>query len=256
MAPVASSSTSAGPSSRKRKTPAADVAPTASSSRSQPLETLTGSLELGADSDEEDLDGDVALEGAAAEDDDDEEEFPELDIGSSDEDEEESAPAPSAPRSRRARRKAPSPVPAPRRGDEADDEEDDRLEEDDGAIFTEEDSGSQSGYNSSDIDDDEAAGGSPFGSPSTAATSLAGRSVRSASPVTRFLAEHTVKPDERDHALPDKQIDPQAGVMTISDLTGRPKRVYRDIEAGYGSESSTEDVSTDGSLESHVRFEC
>lgn len=238
MAPPAFSSASAGPSSRKRKTPAADAPPTVGGSRSQTLQSLTGSLELGADSDEEDSDGHVALEGAACEEGDDQEEFPELDIGSSDEEDE--APAPPAPRSRRARRKAPSPTPAARRGDEADDEEDDLLEEDDGVIFTDEDSGSQSGYNSSDIDDDD--GASPFGSPSTAATSLAGRSMRSASPVSRFLAEHTVKPDERDHALPEKPVDALAGVMTVSDLTGRPKRVYRDIEAGYGSESSTEDV--------------
>lgn len=232
MAPVASSS-------RKRKTPVAE----SSTTPQQPLETLTGNLELGADSDENDDDDDEAGAGGMAdsEEDDDEDEFPELDIGSSDDDEpsdDEVVPALSRPRGRKPAGRPTASSSKKTMDDEADDESD-PLEEDEGAVLTDEEDGSQSGYNSSDIDDE------PFGSPSTTSTSLPRSSssrLRSSSPMSRFIAEHTVKPDERDHAVPEKPEDELAGKMVISELTGRPKRVYRDVEAGYGSESSTEDV--------------
>lgn len=194
-------------SSRKRKTAAAldePTAPVASTSKSS-LPVATMNLEIGNDSDEED-------EEENADEGDDQEEggaFPELDLGSSDDDDDDFA-------------------------DQEDVDDDDE------------------GYNSSDIEameneDDDDVDDDKLTSPrSTPPSSLApssfSRRSRSLSPVSHFIAENTVKPDEADPSIVVRPEDPRAGKMVISELTGRPKRVYPDIEAGYGSESSTEDA--------------
>jgi hypothetical protein len=202
---------------RKRKT----VDPPAPT---QPLETLTGDLVLESDAEEELLEDGLARGGAAGEeeDDDENEPFPELDLGSSDEEEDGDFEV---------------------GGNEADSEEDDPAAAgDDEEDLSDDDS---EGYNSSDID--------ALSQSSTQPTSYTrSRTSRSKSPISNFIAENTTKPDERDPSIILRPEDPMAGKMVVSKLTGRPKRVYPDIEAGYGSESSTEDVSPSPSLSSAV----
>ena len=181
--------------------------PEASSSTSKPV--VPDNLALVGDSDgEEHTDDEAEL-------DDTEEPFPELDLASSDEDDGDFADAEGAD----------------------DDELPDSDEED------------EEGYNSSDIDaldNDDDEGTSPPPSLTHSRSTGFSRSSRSRSrsPISHFIAENTTKPDERDPSIILRPEDERAGVWTTSKLTGRPKRVYPDIEAGYGSESSTEDVSS------------
>lgn len=189
--------------SRKRK----ETEPVASTSKApQPLDLVQGTLDLGSDADL-DEDDDLADDASVGEEGD---PFPELDVGSSDEEDDE--------------RDA---------GELADVEED--------AVDGGADSSDDEGYNSSDIEALENDEG--FTPPSSYAGSSSRRSSRSKSPVSSFIAAHTSKPDERDPSIILRPEDPLQGKMVVSALTGRPKRVYPDIEAGYGSESSTEDVS-------------
>lgn len=196
-------------SSRKRKT----AEPEASTSSSK--SAVPDNLALGGDEEdgEEHTDDEAVM-------DEDEEPFPELDLGSSDEDD----------------------------GEFADGE---GGEEDEGEDSEDED---EEGYNSSDIDALDNDSGNEATSPPPSLThsrstahSRSSRS-RSKSPISHFIAENTSKPDERDPSIILRPEDERAGVWTVSQLTGRPKRVYPDIEAGYGSESSTEDVSNSGFL--------
>jgi ribosome biogenesis protein ERB1 len=116
--------------------------------------------------------------------------------------------------------------------DEADTESEDEQLDD-------EESGSESGYNSSDIDQME--------SDSTSVTSAEenGRELSVDEKLSRLVAKNTVKPNEA--------IGSDAKISTAKEGFGklRPSKLvpggylreYDDIEAGYGSESSTEDVS-------------
>ena len=179
--------------------------PEASTSTAKPV--VPDDLTLGGDSDGEEHTDDEAQM------DDTEEPFPELDLASSDEDD----------------------------GDFADGEGDDDNEGVDS-----DDDDEEEGYNSSDIDaldDDEGTSPPPSLTHSRSTGFSRSSRSRSRSPISHFIAENTTKPDERDPSIILRQEDERAGVWTVSQLTGRPKRVYPDIEAGYGSESSTEDVS-------------
>lgn len=152
----------------------------------------------------EDEDGDdEAVSG-----DEDEEDFPELDSGSEDEELDEAEV-----------------------GDvDADTEE----EEED---LDDEESGSESGYNSSDID-------AMYSSAPTSPQSV-GKELSVDEKLSRLVAKNTIKPDESIGT--DEKISRAkegTGKLRPSKLVpGGYLREYDDIEAGYGSESSTEDVS-------------
>lgn len=142
---------------------------------------------------------------AADEESDDDEEFPELDSGS--EDGEEVGDIAS----------------------DADTEEEEDLDD--------EESGSEDGYNTSDI---EAMYSSAPTSPESS-----GKELSVNEKLSRMVAKNTVKPDERigsDLKISDAKEG--TGKLRPSKLVpGGYLREYDDIEAGYGSESSTEDVS-------------
>jgi ribosome biogenesis protein ERB1 len=137
----------------------------------------------------------------------DEEDFPELDSGSEDEEMDEA---------------------------EADNLDADTEEEED---LDDEESGSESGYNSSDID-------AMYSSAPTSPQSV-GKELSVDEKLSRLVAKNTIKPDE--------SIGTDAKISRAKEGTGklRPSKLvpggylreYDDIEAGYGSESSTEDVS-------------
>lgn len=122
------------------------------------------------------------------------------------------------------------------------DEYDERSANEEGGGLEDEDSGSESGYNTSDIE--RRYGSSPSTSippsPSTSTNRL---------PVdeklSRMISWNTVKPDEA--VGTDEKVSRAkegSGKVVRSRLVdGGYKREYEDIEAGYGSESSTEDVS-------------
>lgn len=161
------------------------------------------------------LEGDLEVsdEGEGEDDDDEEEEdeFPELDSGSE-------------------------------LGDLGEDEEDEEDEEDssDEELLDDEDDGSESGYNSSDI---ERMYGSSPDSSILASPSSGTRELDADERLSRLIKRNTVKPDDSigaegqlSHAKEGK------GKLVPSKLVpGGYRREYDEIEAGYGSESSTED---------------
>ena len=106
----------------------------------------------------------------------------------------------------------------------------------------EEDFGSESGYNTSDIEGRY--GSSPFTSipPSPSSSS---NKFTTDEKLSRLISENTLKPDEA--VGTDERISHAKegnGRLARSRLVpGGYKREYEDVEAGYGSESSTEDVS-------------
>lgn len=153
--------------------------------------------------------------------DEDGDEFPELDIGSDEEEaaEDEEADGESADEAAAAEDGADA---------DTESEEDEELDD--------EDSMSESGYNSSDI---EAMYDSPA-SPGSSSTTLVGEER-----LSKLIAKHTVKPDD------DIGAEGQISGAKLGEGRLRPSklvkggftRAYEDVEAGYGSESSTEDVS-------------
>lgn len=120
-------------------------------------------------------------------------------------------------------------------GDDEDGDYDDTSEEED---LGDEESGSESGYNSSDIDGDSGASSST--SPSTSRVGLVDDKLE------KLIIKNTVKPDENIGG--DEKIslakDGVGRVVPSKLVPGGYRREYEDVEAGYGSESSTEDVST------------
>lgn len=118
-------------------------------------------------------------------------------------------------------------------GDEEDDEDSDELLDD-------EEDGSEDGYNSSDIE--RMYGSSPESS-ILASPSSGNRELDTDEKLSRLIARNTVKPDESLGA--EGQISTAKkgyGKLVPSKLVpGGYRREYDDIEAGYGSESSTED---------------
>lgn len=173
-------------------------------------------LELG----EEDDEGDS--QDGEADEDDDEEAFPELDSGSeADADDEEGAVSRID-------------------GDETEDDEEELLDD--------EETGSESGYNSSDIDamgdDDEEDDASSSTSLSPSASSSKA-DMTTDEKLSKMIAKNSIKPN--DEIGTDARISSAKqghGKLVRSKLVeGGYKREYEDVEAGYGSESSTEDVS-------------
>jgi ribosome biogenesis protein ERB1 len=104
--------------------------------------------------------------------------------------------------------------------------------------------GSESGYNSSDLDeDDDEDDHSSISSATSPSSSTA--NLTTDEKLSRMIAKNTIKPN--DSIGTDAQISRAKegkGVLRPSKLVeGGFKREYDDVEAGYGSESSTEDVS-------------
>ena len=118
---------------------------------------------------------------------------------------------------------------------------DDSVSEDEG--LDDEDSGSASGYNSSDIERrfESSPSTSIPTSPSTSTNDL----LTTDEKLSRMISKSTMKPDEAvgtDARL--SHAKQGHGRLKKSRLVeGGFKREYEDVEAGYGSESSTEDVS-------------
>jgi ribosome biogenesis protein ERB1 len=193
--------------------------PSSSKKRAAAVEESDEEDDLLGDVDELDLsegDDEAEDDDADEEEDEDEEDFPELDSGSEDEGVEATT-----------RQLA---------GDESSEEE----------LLDDEESGSESGYNSSDIDALDSA--SSVSSSTSIPTQHSGSSKKSLSvdeKLSRLIAKNSVKPDERIGS--DLQISNAKsgkGALRPSKLVeGGYKREYEDVEAGYGSESSTEDVS-------------
>jgi ribosome biogenesis protein ERB1 len=98
--------------------------------------------------------------------------------------------------------------------------------------------GSESGYNSSDIDGEDDDEASSQSSVSTSHHTVDDK-------LSKLIAKNSIKPDDSIGA--EGQISRAKegkGVLRPSKLVqGGYKREYDDVEAGYGSESSTEDVS-------------
>lgn len=137
-------------------------------------------------------------------------------------------------------------------GDEQDDEDEyadedeadsDSESESGSEDLNDEESGSESGYNSSDIE-------RMYASSSTSLPPSPGGSHKNLlstdEKLSRMIAKHSVKPDERIGTDMDLSTAKKGvGKLRPSKLVkGGYRREYEDIEAGYGSESSTEDVST------------
>jgi ribosome biogenesis protein ERB1 len=177
--------------------------------------------EVEDEEDEEDDDfapvgGELDLEADDEEDDDeveegDEDEFPELDSGSE-------------------------------LGDEDEDIEVDSDEE----LLDDEETGSESGYNTSDIEDMENQSDAPSSSTSISLSrSSSTKDMSTDEKLSRMIAKNTIKPD--DEVGTDGRLSNAKqghGKLVRSKLVdGGYKREYDDVEAGYGSESSTEDVS-------------
>ncbi|KAK8869603.1 ribosome biogenesis protein ERB1 [Kwoniella newhampshirensis] len=121
---------------------------------------------------------------------------------------------------------------------EADDEEeedsdDEEVDEDD------EESGSESGYNSSDIDAlYESSNTSAPTSPSSSHKNLT-----TDEKLSKMIAKNSTKPDEAvgTDAKISKAKEGEGRMVKSKLVEGGYKREYEDYEAGYGSESSTED---------------
>lgn len=194
---------SSAPSVRPAK--AATKRPIQSESEDDDEELLAGALEM---SDDEEEEGESDNEG--------EEDFPELDSGSDGDVEDD---------------------------DEADSDDlaDSEADEDEG-----EDDGSESGYNSSDIealydseDSDDDASTNPI-TPGSSRVDLT-----TDEKLSKLIAAHSVKPDDAigTDAKISRSKDGKGRLVKSKYVDGTFKREYDDVEAGYGSESSTEDVS-------------
>lgn len=114
-------------------------------------------------------------------------------------------------------------------GDETDSPEEDLSDEEDG---------SQSGYNSSDLDDISS-------STSVSSRSESGRAKTTDEKLSEMMRKGTTKPDEGIGAEGklSRAKDGNGRLIRSKLVEGGYKREYEDVEAGYGSESSTEDVS-------------
>lgn len=129
--------------------------------------------------------------------------------------------------------------------DEAGQSDDDSEDEE---ILDDEATGSESGYNTSDIeameDDDDDAPSSSTSAPPSPSSSSANLTIDEK--LSRMIAKNSIKPNEQIGT--DAQISRAKqghGQLVKSKLVdGGFKREYEDVEAGYGSESSTEDVSS------------
>ena len=218
--------------------------PVAGPSRSKPLSskkrgaaTLTNGhdTDLGVNGDGLELDGDDAstdgnIDEDADEEDLDEEPFPELDSGSEDvedEDEEDQAGP-----SRLIRRNG---------GPHAEvngEETGDQTSEDE--AVDDEESGSESGYNTSDIEALYSSSTSVSASPTSSSKRL-----EPEEQLDRLIRKNTVKPDESIgvEGKLSKAKDGTGKLRPSKFVTGGFTREYDEVEAGYGSESSTEDVS-------------
>lgn len=121
--------------------------------------------------------------------------------------------------------------------EEASDEGQDEQDTSDEGEILEEDSGSESGYNTSDIErmyasDDDL-------------SSEENKDLPVDEKLSRLIAKNTVKPDDS-IGTDDKISRAKEGVGRLvpsKHVKGSFVREYDDYEAGYGSESSTEDVS-------------
>ena len=122
--------------------------------------------------------------------------------------------------------------------------------DDDEEVLDDELTGSESGYNTSDIeamegddDDDDAPSSSTSAPPSPSSSSA---NLTTDEKLSRLIAKNSIKPNEQIGT--DARISNAKqghGQLVRSKLVdGGFKREYDDVEAGYGSESSTEDVST------------
>ncbi|WVW82824.1 ribosome biogenesis protein ERB1 [Kwoniella bestiolae CBS 10118] len=131
--------------------------------------------------------------------------------------------------------------------------EDGDAEEEDGDDETgldeeeldDEESGSESGYNSSDIeamyaegDEDEEEEYSPITSPSSSHKDLS-----TDEKLSKLIAKNSIKPDESlgTDAKISRAKEGVGRLVPSKLVEGGYKREYEDYEAGYGSESSTED---------------
>lgn len=162
-----------------------------------------------------DISDDEDVEAEDASDEEDDEAFPELDSGSDGE------------------------------GDDEEDKEEQDADSEAEEELDDEESGSESGYNSSDID--------ALYSSSTSVTSAEdedededGNERTVDEKLDRLVKKNTVKPDERigtDMKI-SKAKEGYGKLRPSKMVPGGYLREYDDIEAGYGSESSTEDVST------------
>lgn len=153
----------------------------------------------------------------------DEEGFPELDSGSDEDEDGERIP-----------------------GDEESDSDSDGIDD--------EDSGSESGYNSSDIE--QRYGSSPSTS-MPPSPSYSSHIIKTDEKLSRMISKSTVKPDESvgtDARISDAK-EGHGRLVRSRLVDGGYKREYEDVEAGYGSESSTEDVSIP-MIPSHLSFHC
>lgn len=130
--------------------------------------------------------------------------------------------------------------------DEAGDSDQDSGDEE---LLDDELTGSESGYNSSDIEamqdddeDDDAPSSSTSAPPSPSSSSA---NLTTDEKLSRLIAKNSIKPNEQIGT--DARISNAKqghGQLVRSKLVdGGFKREYEDVEAGYGSESSTEDVS-------------
>ena len=143
----------------------------------------------------------------------DEEDFPELDSGSEEEEGDDK-------------------LKTRQHGGDDTDSEDEPLDD--------EETGSESGYNSSDIDAMYSSATSHSSSPSSSKQNLS-----LDEKLSKLIAENSVKPDERigtDEKV-SRAKDGTGKLVPSKLVAGGYKREYDDVEAGYGSESSTEDVS-------------
>ncbi|WWC89811.1 ribosome biogenesis protein ERB1 [Kwoniella dendrophila CBS 6074] len=130
---------------------------------------------------------------------------------------------------------------------EGEGEGDDESDSDDEEELDEEESGSESGYNSSDIeamygedddDEDEEDYDSPITSPSSSHKELS-----TDEKLSKLIAKNSIKPDESlgTDAKISRAKEGVGRLVPSKLVQGGYKREYDDYEAGYGSESSTED---------------
>lgn len=133
-------------------------------------------------------------------------------------------------------------------GSDGDVEEEDDAEEDEESgdeRLDDEEDGSESGYNSSDIERmyEEGDESSPATSVASDSEDDETKALPADERLSRMIERNTVKPDDSVGAEgPLSYAKESTGRLVPSRLVpGGYRRKYRDIEAGYGSESSTED---------------